>query len=214
MAADLSKSRLLSEAGVTDAYNQLQMRPSLATRGGRIAEWTDDPPRAPLRVLVVDAYRAAADTMSRQVKLWGHDVRSAYDGTTGLQVAAEYHPNVVLLDVGMSGVSGSELGRELRHQVRSTDCLIIAVTGRIDERRRRHCEEAGIDLVLIKPVEPSVVETLLMLESEYVWSRQDSVPFRVLSKALWLTSQPQESTKFPCRVPLGTPALSGGCEAC
>ena len=67
-----------------------------------------------LRVLIVDDYRAAADTMSMLVGVWGHDVRRAYDGTTGLALAAAYQPDVLLLDIMMPNMSGLELARQVR----------------------------------------------------------------------------------------------------
>ena len=212
MATKLLKNRL-SEVGDTDEYNRLEMLRTVTSRGA--GDTPNGRPKELLRVLIVDAYRAATDAMSMLVAQWGHDFRRAYEGTTGLELAAAYQPNVVLVDIIMSGMSGLELARQVRQQVCLNDCLIIAVTGRADEQRRRQCEKAGIDLVLIKPVDPPVLETLLMLESEYVRSRQDTAPYSVLSTALRLAEL--DSLKLlqqPGRVLLGVPALKGGSEAC
>ena len=65
----------------------------------------------------------------------------------------------------------------------SKECFIIAVTGGTDERGRRQCAEAGIDLVLIKPVDSSVVETLLMLECERVNRSPTDDPVRLADQA-------------------------------
>ena len=54
-----------------------------------------------LRVLIVDDHLAAADTMSMLVRVWGHDVWQAYDGTSGLELAIAYQPDVLLLDIMM-----------------------------------------------------------------------------------------------------------------
>jgi len=72
----------------------------------------------------------------------------------------------VLLDVAMPLMNGFEVARQLRLDFLRKDCFLIAVTGGGDEDERQQCIEAGIDLVLIKPVEPAVLETLLMLECE------------------------------------------------
>jgi CheY-like chemotaxis protein len=186
MVAVLSKNRLQSEVGGTYEYNRLQTHLLVSLRGEQIADTPGDSLRELLRVLIVDVHRAATDTMSMQVTKWGHDVRRAYDGTTGLELVAAYQPNVVLLDIIMSGMSGLELARQVRQQVRLDDCLIIGITGRADEQRRRQCEESDIDLVLMKPVDPQILETLLMLELERVRSRQAAAPYRVLSTALRL----------------------------
>ena len=82
-------------------------------------------------------------------------------------------------------MSGLELARQVRQQARLNDCFMIAVTGRTDAGHRLQCEEAGIDLFLIKPVTPSILQTLLILESEYVLrSRQDTATYDVLSTTL------------------------------
>ena len=159
--------RLPSEVRDSHAYNRLEVRRAIVTRGGRITKAPIGPHRDLLRVLVVDDYRASADTMSMLVSVWGHDVRQAYDGATGLALAAAYQPDVLLLDVVMPGISGLELAAQVRRQVRLNDCLIIAVTGRTDIRHRLQCAEAGIDLFLLKPVNLSFLRTLLTVESEY-----------------------------------------------
>ena len=121
-----------------------------------------------LRVLIVDDHRATADTLSSLVKIWGHDVRRAYDGVTGLALAAAFRPDVLLLDMLMPDVSGFEVAMQVRRQDRLKHCFIIAVTGRTDAKHRSQCYEAGVDLFLIKPVAPSDMQTLLSLESEHV----------------------------------------------
>ena len=81
-------------------------------------------------LLIVDDYRASADTVAMLVDVWGHDVRRAYDGPTGLALAAAYKPDVLLLDIIMPGMTGLEVARRVRQQTRLNDCFIIAVTGR------------------------------------------------------------------------------------
>jgi two-component system, OmpR family, alkaline phosphatase synthesis response regulator PhoP len=126
-----------------------------------------------LRVLIVDDQKAMADTMSALVGIWGHEVRHAYDGVTGLALAAAFRPDVLLLDILMPNVSGVEVAIQMRRQNRLKDCFIVAVTGRTDAIHRSRCYEAGVDLVLIKPVVPPHLQTLLMLESQRVRSRKD-----------------------------------------
>jgi CheY-like chemotaxis protein len=126
-----------------------------------------------LRVLIVDDHRAMTDTLSALVGIWGHDVRHAYDGVTGLALAAAFRPDVLLLDILMPDVSGIEVAIQMRRQRRLEHCFIVAVTGRTDAKHRSQCYEAGVDLVLIKPVAPPHLQTLLMLESQRVWSRKN-----------------------------------------
>lgn len=155
-----------SEAKCCDANNRFQLR--LAASAGvrpsrgksRIAT------RRRLRVLIVDNDRDATDTLAALVSLWGHDVWSAYDGATGLAIAAAASPDVVLLDIAMPEMDGCELAVQLRKRAGLQDCFLIAVTGFGDEKHRRQCRQAGIDLFLVKPVEAVVMGTLLMLERQ------------------------------------------------
>jgi two-component system OmpR family response regulator len=117
-----------------------------------------------LRVLIVDDHRATTDTMSALVKIWGHDVRHAYDGATGLALAAAFRPDVLLIDMLMANLNGFEVARQVRRQNRLDHCFIVAVTGRTDAKHRSQCYEAGVDLFLIKPVAPPDMQTLLTLD--------------------------------------------------
>jgi CheY-like chemotaxis protein len=125
-------------------------------------------PRRVLKVLVVDDDEDTTDGLVRLVRRWSHAARLAYEGGIALQVAFDQRPNVVLLDLQMPNMDGRELAGKLRRDLTAGECLIIAITGDTDEPGRRQCHEAGIDLILIKPVDPSVIETLLLLESERV----------------------------------------------
>jgi two-component system CheB/CheR fusion protein len=115
-----------------------------------------------LRVLVVDDNRDAADTSAVLLGLWGHDVRVAYSGAAALEAVAAFQPDVFLLDIGMPGMNGNDLAQRFRD--RFPDALLIAVTGYADTGHRALGEEAGFDLYLAKPVAPSDLETLLVLE--------------------------------------------------
>ena len=115
-----------------------------------------------LRVLVVDDNEDAADSSSTLLQLWGHDVRVAYSGEAALESVTTFEPDVFLLDIALPRMSGFEMARRFRGRFR--DALLIAVTGYADAAHRVLGEEAGFDLYLVKPVEPSVLETLLALE--------------------------------------------------
>lgn len=185
MSAVLMKNRLPSEVGDSDAYNRLQMRQAVLTRGDPTVETPVDVIGELMRVLVVDDYRAAADTMSMLVGVWGHDVRRAYDGTNALALASSYQPDVLLLDINMTTLNGLEVARQVRQQGHLNDCFVVAVTGCTDAGLWPLCKEAGIDLILIKPVSPSILKALLIWESEYVLqSRLDAAAYGVLAPTL------------------------------
>jgi CheY-like chemotaxis protein len=183
MSAVLMKDRLPSEVGDSVTYNRLQMRRAIQARGDPTAETPIGTSGELLRVLIVDDYLAAADTLTMLVGAWGHDVRCAYDGTSALALGAAFQPDVLLLDIAMPNMSGLELALQVRQQARLKDCFMIAITGCTDARHRLQCEEAGIDLFLIKPVDPSILQTLLILESQYVLRSRQNIPmYEVFSK--------------------------------
>src|SRR5688572_17170160 len=156
-----------TEAIGSDAINRKQLLSLRAlVHGPEDNVAPQDAQRRVLQVLVVDDDEDTTDGLVRLVRRWGHAPRLAYDGGIALQVALAQGPQVVLLDVQMPNMDGRQLARQLRLDLLPTECLIVAITGDTDEQGRRQCHEAGIDLVLIKPVDPSVLETLLMLESE------------------------------------------------
>jgi CheY-like chemotaxis protein len=116
-----------------------------------------------LRVLVADDDRDTAWSLSRLVKMWGHDVRVAYGGAEALAMASAYQPDVLLLDIAMPALDGCRLAQQLRRQTRFKDTLLVAITGYADEAHRLLGEEASFDHYLVKPAEPSAVEELLLL---------------------------------------------------
>jgi two-component system alkaline phosphatase synthesis response regulator PhoP len=126
----------------------------------------DDPSEPFLRVLIVDDHRATTDTLFSLTAKWGHDVQRAYDGVTGLALATAFQPDVLLLDMLMPNMNGFEVTRRVRNMNPSKRCFIVAITGRTDGGHRTKCYEAGVDLLLIKPVPPSHLQTLLRLEFE------------------------------------------------
>lgn len=73
-----------------------------------------DPPTGGKRVLLVDDNVDSAEMLATIVKSCGHDVRTAYTGPTGLEVAAAYLPQVVVLDIGLPEIDGYEVARRLR----------------------------------------------------------------------------------------------------
>lgn len=127
--------------------------------------------RRVLQVLFVDGDPAMAGLLARPVTHWGHTANTVQGSVAALRFAAVTPPDVVLLDIDSPVTTGYQLVRCLRCDLATQDCLIIAITGRTDHRHRQQCIEAGIDLVLLKPVDLAAVETLLLLESTRVKQR-------------------------------------------
>ena len=104
-----------------------------------------------LRVLVVDDNVDTVTTLAMLVRESGHDVRKAYDGTTVVEAALDYRPNVVLLDIGLPGLNGFEVAKRLRQQPALQKAVLVAMTGYGQESDRKRSQEAGFDHHLVKP---------------------------------------------------------------
>src|SRR5262245_7942999 len=115
----------------------------------------------PLRVLVVDDNHDGADSLLLILQAYGLEARVAYDGESGLRLAREFRPDVVLLDIGMPGLDGYEVARRLRRDEGLHDALLVALTGWAEEEARRLSAEAGFDLYLLKPADLGQLQRLL-----------------------------------------------------
>jgi PAS domain S-box-containing protein len=112
------------------------------------------------RVLVADDNRDAAATMAMMLKLLGNEVRTAHDGLEALDVAAEFQPGVILLDIGMPKLNGYETCRHIREQPWGRNALIVALTGWGQDDDKRRSQEAGFNDHLVKPVDPAALHKL------------------------------------------------------
>ena len=112
------------------------------------------------RVLVVDDNEDAASSLAALLSHEGHEVRVAHGGEEALALAFEFEPEAVLLDIGMPGMNGLEVARELRRRM-GTGVRLIAVTGWGQAQDRELTREAGFDFHLTKPVDQAEVESLL-----------------------------------------------------
>ncbi len=115
----------------------------------------------PARVLVVDDNVDGAESLALMLGLQGHVVRTAHDGAAALELAAAWCPEVVLLDIGLPGMSGYEVARRLRAQRPAPGLMLVAVTGWGTEEDQRRSAEAGFDHHLTKPVEVAALEAVL-----------------------------------------------------
>jgi signal transduction histidine kinase len=118
-------------------------------------------PRCQKRILVVDDNADAADSLATLLRLEGHEVEVATDGTVALRVAGVFRPDVVLLDLGMPGVSGLEVARRLRSSEEGRGALLVAITGWGQAEDRRSTEAAGFDYHLTKPVDPEILAEII-----------------------------------------------------
>lgn len=114
------------------------------------------------RILIVDDNRDGADSLARILKLLGNRVQTAYDGIDAVQAAEGFHPDVVLLDIGLPKMDGHKVCRYIREQPWGQNMVLIAVTGWGQDEDKRRSLEAGFNFHLVKPIDPSELGKLLV----------------------------------------------------
>lgn len=122
---------------------------------------TVKPIQASLRVLVVDDLRGATHMLGTLLRAAGHEVWTASDGPGGLAAALQYRPDVVLLDIGLPGMSGLEVAKRIRKQPALQGVVLVAMTGYGEESDRQRSLEAGFDHHLVKPADINTVHEVL-----------------------------------------------------
>jgi signal transduction histidine kinase len=113
------------------------------------------------RILVVEDNADAAVTLRDFLELSGHEVQLAASGADGVQAARDFHPEIVLCDIGLPGMDGFEVAAALRRDPTTSSAKLIAVTGYGGAEDRRRSKEAGFDLHLTKPVDPAQLRAVL-----------------------------------------------------
>jgi PAS domain S-box-containing protein len=113
------------------------------------------------RILVVDDNVDAAISVERLLKNWGHDVQTAFNGPQAIEKARTFRPHIVLLDIGMPGMSGYEVAKQLRAEHEFESLIITALTGYGQAEDRRRSREAGFNHHLTKPPDPDLLAALL-----------------------------------------------------
>jgi CheY-like chemotaxis protein len=114
------------------------------------------------RILLADDNRDAAESLAVILRLEGHEVELAHDGAAALRIFEEKRPEVALLDIGMPKTNGYEVARRIRDDPRSSDVLLIAITGWAQDADKAHSRAAGFDHHLTKPIEPDKLIQLLV----------------------------------------------------
>ncbi len=113
------------------------------------------------RILVVDDNRDAADTLGALLEMLGAEAHVVYDGKSALAAIDAFHPNVVVLDLGMPEMDGFEVARRIRARPDSNATALIALTGWGQEKDRHRTKAAGFNHHLVKPVDPNAMQAVL-----------------------------------------------------
>jgi PAS domain S-box-containing protein len=126
--------------------------------GEESPKWTN-PLKA--RILVVDDLQDSAESLARLLRIGGNEVRTAHDGLEAVAEAADFRPDLVLMDIGMPRMDGYEACRRIRDLAFGSEVILVAVTGWGQAEDRRKSKAAGFDHHMVKPVEPVAIERLL-----------------------------------------------------
>ena len=95
------------------------------------------------------------------LKSLGTDVQTVHDGAAALEAISSYHPDMVFLDIGMPGMDGVEVARQIRKLPNFEKVMLIALTGWGQAGDRNRTREAGFDHHLVKPAPISALRSLL-----------------------------------------------------
>jgi len=120
-------------------------------------------PCARLRILVADDNRDSADSCRMLLESSGYEVRVAYSGQEAFDIAANFRPDVALLDIGMPQMNGYQVARRVRGTEWGAEPMLIAMTGWGQESDKQQAREAGFDRHLTKPID---MDRLMLLIEE------------------------------------------------
>jgi CheY-like chemotaxis protein len=115
----------------------------------------------PKRVLVVEDNLDSVHSLAMLLHDMGHIVEYAINGYVALSVAERFHPDFVLLDLGLPGMDGFEVCRQMKREPAMQHARVIAITAFSQAEYRTRAAEAGCELYLVKPVATNVLEELL-----------------------------------------------------
>lgn len=140
-----------SELGVGSAFTV--RLPAADTESVALSPLRTRAAGAKKRILVVDDNVDSAEMLVALVHSWGHEAVHAADGPSAVALASEMAPEVVLLDIGLPGMSGFEVAKKLRTVTNTQHARIVAVSGYGHPSDRQQSSDAGIDEHLVKPVD-------------------------------------------------------------
>ena len=114
-----------------------------------------------MRILIIEDNCDTANSLRLLLELMGHEVIIAFSGPEGVVLATEYLPAVILADIGLPGLDGFSVARELRFNQALDHTRLIAITGRGQDRDRHRAHQSGFDYFLDKPADPNALLELL-----------------------------------------------------
>jgi len=113
------------------------------------------------RVLVVDDNVDAAESTAAYLRLEGHEVKTVSDGNEALSSVRVFAPHVIVLDIGLPGLDGYAVARQLRERGDTSHALLIAMTGYGQKDDRQRAVDAGFDYHFVKPTDPRQIHAAI-----------------------------------------------------
>jgi CheY-like chemotaxis protein len=123
------------------------------------------PSQGSLRVLIVEDNADTAQSLRELLELSGCTVQVAASGPAALAVAPRFRPEVVLCDIGLPGMDGYEVARQLRQNAITARARLVAVTGYGDDENRERARAAGFEIHLTKPLDLGQLQRFLELSA-------------------------------------------------
>ncbi len=132
------------------------------------------PPEVPpMRVLVVDDDASMRGLVRKVLETVGHQVLEAHDGKTGMEMALEFQPQLMIVDWVMPEVTGLELTRALRQTKIGRSIYILIMTSLEDDDRLIEAFENGVDDFMNKPINPRVLAARLRAGQRVIRLQQE-----------------------------------------
>lgn len=114
-----------------------------------------------MRVLIVDDNHDAADALATLLEMLGHETQVCHDGHEALTANLQYAPDMVLLDIGLPGMDGYEVARQMLNQGRAVPPFLVALTGYGQSEDKQRSMDAGFAHHLVKPISLVLLEHVL-----------------------------------------------------
>ena len=164
--AEMHGGTINAESAGTDQGSRFTLRFPLALSGAPVAAPRREASRAASgggeRILVVDDNEDAAESLAMLLGLSGFEMRTAITGFGAIEIASEFMPQVIFLDIGLPDIDGYAVARKIRADPRLADTRLVALTGWGTESDQRKSMDAGFDAHLTKPVESAALNEVLV----------------------------------------------------
>ena len=134
------------------------------------------------RILIVDDSCDVADSLTRLLTTLGYEAKAVYDGQSAIQQAAEFQPDMAFIDIGMPGLDGYEVVRQIRQQRGHIHIILVALTGWSQTADIQRAYNSGFDLHIIKPMGVDTLKGLLTLLDPAASESQATKIYRLAAK--------------------------------